>query len=276
MAARAYIDALRLMHAGVQIAQRCDGGGGGRDPIFNRYFNDHDEDESYGKTVRQSVVDVLVALLGTSGAGADKFRDPGFEHEIWYKVTPPDGVPPSQRQTCDRPRLYGFVVPNPDDIRDVYTVMCPLAFNDPDFHRSLDSYGCNDLENTADTYMICPGSLMLHELMHWNCLTTEAVTGLDIVDWNWQRIAGVKPPDGYGPSNAYALQIKNLEPWFNADSYVWFALESYWSLRCSHTFLDPGQVDTFEAPDLPDYVPVYPPTAPGRLPPPAVPEPPGN
>ena len=269
MAARAYLDALRLAHAGVQIAQRCGG-----DPIFNRYFNYHSEDE----IVRKVVLDVLVALLGPSGAGADEFLDPGFEHEIWYEVPPTDEYQSPQGQSCDKPRVYGYVIPNPDDIRDVYTVMCPVAFNNPGFHRSLNSYGCNDLQETADLYMICPGSLLLHELMHWNRLTLETYGGIDIRDWNWQGDSTVDPPNGCCPLNAFTLQELDEGPGYNADSYVWFALESYWSLKCSHTFRDPQLMNTFEPSDLPDFNPTaFPPSPPGRLAPPAnPPSPPGR
>lgn len=82
--------------------------------------------------------------------------------------------------------------------------------------------------------MLCPGSMLLHEFMHWKRLTM-ASAGIEISDWNRLKDPKANPPNGYGPDNAEALQrlavLGKIEPILNADSYASFALEAHWCPR---------------------------------------------
>ena len=40
------------------------------------------------------------------------------------------------------------------------------------------------------------------------------------------------PPHGYGARNCMRLRELSKSPTMNADSYMWFALESYWIQEC--------------------------------------------
>ncbi len=226
MVNRAYLDALTLAHAAVTVLQRCD-----QSPSLTRYF----DVDTPG--VREQMIKIVLALLGRLGGGADEFRDPGFEYEVWYQE-PPEG---RQRfKTCDSPGGYGYTIWDESDSRKVYTVMCPLAFHL--YQASLGSLTCNDLRDKAGKYMMCPGSMLLHELMHWKRLTM-AHAGIEIDDWNRLKDSDVNPPDGYGPRNAETLQRLGKDPVLNADSYTWFALEAYWSEKCGRIFGDQVEVD---------------------------------
>ncbi|EXJ59978.1 hypothetical protein A1O7_04126 [Cladophialophora yegresii CBS 114405] len=103
-------------------------------------------------------------------------------------------------------------------------------------------FSCDGLLDRDSSYMLSPGSVILHELMHWPYLLQ------DIPDYarlaqpttgDYSKIldfAGPNPSDGYGPFNSAKIRDLTANPVTgssqairNADSYVWYAMDKYWS-----------------------------------------------
>ena len=97
---------------------------------------------------------------------------------------------------------------------------------------------------TLSTSIATMGSILLHEFVHLNVLTFPAAKirvfdyGLDF--WGKKIPKDGLPVDGYGPYNTWVLNNNankaDKQPSLNADSYMWFALESYWSQKCNRDF----------------------------------------
>ena len=222
MGTRAFIDSLRLMHAARRVLEKCD-----ESPILKRYF----DIDTPG--VREKVRAVFMALLGDSGFGAAEFQDPGFEYEIWWRYGSESKQKMGRNSCQDRFKTYGYTLTSGWDPRSLITVLCPVTFYA--YTPALEFLSCDQLDNFVSLKMMVPGSMLLHELMHWARLTL-AHAELTVVDWNAAKDPNVNPPSGYGPYHAELLQKQKKDPVINADSYVWFALEAYWSEKCGRTF----------------------------------------
>lgn len=130
-----------------------------------------------------------------------------------------------------------------------YCVLCPLLFQwSPG--RLADVGGCNALDPYTSLKMDAAGSTILHEWLHWTRLF-KPIVGLAIIDF--YPPIGWSPPNGYGVYNSWLLN-RNYpsRTLFNADSYMWFAMESYWRQMC------------------PNWVPIDPPAGAPSLPAPAL------
>ena len=57
---------------------------------------------------------------------------------------------------------------------------------------------CEDLADVASDKMMTPGSVILHELLHWMRFTSNYMARR-IGDWNELGDPGIDPPTGYGP-----------------------------------------------------------------------------
>ena len=59
--------------------------------------------------------------------------------------------------------------------------------------------------------MMSVGLVLMHELFHWDWLTTSA-SGHTIIDWNADTlnpVANAYPPDGFGPWAAEQININS-------------------------------------------------------------------
>ena len=89
---------------------------------------------------------------------------------------------------------------------------------------------------------------VLHEYLHWDRLTTGGMANTGgpplIQDWNDPPVSGADPVNGYGPYNSMRINQLYAEPgpaangrdrpnpYYNAENYVWFALEEYFKWKC--------------------------------------------
>lgn len=182
-AARAVVDALRLAHAALQVLAQCD-----EDPSLTRYF------DIGAPGVRDTVYKVLSGLVGPSGLGAPEMLDPGWELEVWWRR---GSVKNREHEalSCSTPGQGGFTIRDSIDPRWAYVVLCPDMFLR--YQPSLDDIGCNQLEDVANTKLATPGSILLHEYMHWSRLTL-AHAEIIVNDWNSEKDPDADPPNGYG------------------------------------------------------------------------------
>lgn len=130
--------------------------------------------------------------------------------------------------------------------------------------QPLPGFECDGLGDRDTDWMISPGGILLHELMHWTAFFSP-----NIPAWN-NLIRGVNgyhsitdyesqsnsiPEDGYGPFHAEQLlhystsldpsKFRQNEVLQNADSYHCYANSKYWSWVCNKGFNPAlGQADS--------------------------------
>jgi len=121
--------------------------------------------------------------------------------------------------------------------------------NGPQYY---DGYGCQNLGDIDSDWMRSTGAVMLHELMHFPGLFSDVpdydATIVTTFDANTPHFIGDFwgdwPKNGYGPYNS--AEIKNFlprdhgdlvwKPVYNADNYISYALNKYYSSVCGRTF----------------------------------------
>lgn len=212
-----------------------------RTASFYRYFSEEHA---------RDVFNVFSYVLGRRGYGPDEVTQPDWPLSILYG---------SQRSVWDR---VGNCVAKPGFVcwfsnwgrypsGAPYMVLCPQLFTR--YPRPLLGWDCDHVPEAANGAIITIGTMMLHEITHWNALTLKAAPQipLRVADYGY-ALGGVRvpndgmPPDGYGPYNAMMLNRNrgrgrgtDKQPYQIADSFMWFALESYWSDTCKREFKDP-------------------------------------
>jgi hypothetical protein len=193
---------------------------------FLRYFNRED---------RSRVAAVFKAILGPNGAGQDILR--------WYTVYWENGDPTNTITTTNcRPdgSLLGYatrwVSPTPRDphAQRAYMVLCP-AVN----WISTDASLCDRVTDQNHPRVPFVGfrsmaRAMLHELTHWQrvigCMSYGEISDFPIHPPYPLMSQPSNPLDGYGAWNAMLVRSRGFKAIYNADSYAWFALES-WMLK---------------------------------------------
>ena len=157
--------------------------------------------------------------------------------------------PPIPAHECAQiPTLLGCRFERPGDaIADwpddwSVCVLCPNAFN----LGGLRTTTCDSLGTVTSAQMDVLGATMLHEFMHWEFMTVPLI-GYPIYDWN--RVLynpGAYPANAYGAFNCAEINRLSLQPasrgkivpnpMQNTDSFVYFALETYWRKKCGVDF----------------------------------------
>jgi hypothetical protein len=153
--------------------------------------------------------------------------------------------------------VWGFVCPNPRDIAmTIYLdttnptiILCPTAMLHgiigqgsvlpklPDFPLPVT---CNTLGDTTSWRMNTLGSTILHEWTHIVPLVGQALASTHRpIDSTVDTLNGNSV---YGCVQTQAI-ADNEEAFYIADSYVWFAMEAFWSKKCGKTFGKPGPGD---------------------------------
>ena len=189
---------------------------------FNRYFNEPDK-----CTVRE----VFRRLVGDGRPAAINFQ----RYRI-YDGFPGDIDDPAPGQ-CGPPAKLAYtqkhMTPTAEDPQSQrgYLMMCEAAWTrlGEDGHPSS-LVTCDDLKPDASDAMVSLSYVILHEFLHWNNMF-KPIAG-PIVDFNSGMVAGVVPPDGYGPYNAQWLKSTGRVTTQNVDNYAWFAMETYFQCRC--------------------------------------------
>ena len=161
-----------------------------------------------------------------------------------------------------------------EEVNGVYSadlVMCNVIFAPPS-RNSLEeelTNGCNLIADRATPTLDIPAATIMHELLHWKELNVK--NGLDYIDdWNHGRLPNIDPSDGYGAYNAkrvdnsfdlvqemLTIQLNDLnkKPRLNANSYVYFTLESFFLRHYENLIDDHGnRRGSFEDPIEADWV----------------------
>ena len=221
-----------------------------RTSSFYRYFSEEHA---------RDVFNVFSYILGRHGYGPDEVTQPdwplsilyGSQRSIWDRV---DNCVTKPDFTCWFSNWGRYPTGGP------YMVLCPQLF--PRFPRPLFDWDCDHVPEAATGEILTVGTLMLHEITHWNILTLKAAPEipLRVVDYGYE-LGGVRasndgmPPDGYGPYNAMMLnrnrgrgQGASKQPYQNADNFMLFALESYFLDKCKREFKDPPDPNAPQAP----------------------------
>lgn len=120
----------------------------------------------------------------------------GYDLEIWYNQGSPDNTIFEHPFACADSTLSGYMNAFTTDERRAWIVICDRTFHS--WRPNLDAVRCEDLDDVASLKMMTPGSVNLHELMHWRRLT-RMVMPHDIGDWNVAEDPNADPPNGYGP-----------------------------------------------------------------------------
>ena len=147
-------------------------------------------------------------------------------------------------QTTDSSGLCssGTLAYTTDDTVGQHIVLCPDAFkkkaigklNGADPSKSSDArhfIDCDTLtQNGHVSYLMnALGATLLHEYTHYDELTKHIFQAKPIVDQD----------DGYGPYNVYGRLNKNTQAYLNADSYMYYAVHSYFADKCGFDFQAP-------------------------------------
>lgn len=130
----------------------------------------------------------------------------------------------------------------PQDIEDNYHMVAICMEHLADMNFGLDAFNCEEIPTNRAIHpdLITPGTVMMHEMMHWNFVGRTALQK-KITDF--QPPTGESPENGYGPYNAMQINKLGEGSAMNADNYAWFALEAFLlrddTLGCGGTKLDP-------------------------------------
>jgi hypothetical protein len=152
--------------------------------------------------------------------------------------------------------------------------MCPVVFNFPSLEdvynppkrvRDPDGtpfvgYGCDRLGERESDFFWCPGTSMLHEMIHWAHLLNRIPDFNSLINIesrrNTSRIVDFEAPiakpgdtqqeplSGYGQFNSRRLkELSMFSPNYpphvtlnNVDNYISYAALRYWSWRCGREF----------------------------------------
>ena len=213
-----------------------------RSSSFYRYFSE--EDASY-------VSNVLTYIQGPNGRGPTEITQVDRPLRILYGDQPSAGASFDICLTQSN-FLAWFLNWSDDMVGGPVMLLCPPAFIT--LRKRLLEWTCEELPDAVTSGMATLSSLMLHEVTHWNILTLRSAPAFDLrvndygFGLNGQTIpTDGMPPNGYGPYNAMMLNrnrarglAEDKQPTRNADSWMYFALESYWSRVCSRQFNDPA------------------------------------
>ncbi|KAJ5895033.1 hypothetical protein N7495_006724 [Penicillium taxi] len=116
-------------------------------------------------------------------------------------------------------------------------VLFPYAFEKGGIDKGYTGVAavtCQTIGNQLSESMETTGSVILHEFMHWHYLTVPPLsTEADDLD------------NGYGPYNV-RYTVPRDQAIKNADSFTWFAIETFWTKHCSHEFEDPDNCLEYE------------------------------
>lgn len=148
-------------------------------PSIRRYF------DVQNPGVAHRVINVLRGLVGPDGRGSPMLLDRGFEFEVWRERGSAlyarwEAIPNfctlgigarTHPNACSRR--------GPSDLRKVWVDICPDTL---ERQPGLNDIPCGSLADQSNDVMYCPGSVLLHEFVHWSRMTRE-VAGIDIYDW---------------------------------------------------------------------------------------------
>jgi hypothetical protein len=206
-----------------------------RNRAFERYFQ-----ESEADNVRK----VFAYILG-NGWGPREVANPAWPLHVIYANAPPPGMAYNPCQNSIWTNLNAVTWNWRTDQKGIAILLCPRLF--VEYPRTLLDWDCDHIPAYAIESIATRGSILLHEFVHLNVLTFPAA-GIRVLDygldfWGKKIPKDGLPVDGYGPYNAWVLNNNankaDKQPSLNADSYMWFALESYWSQQCNGDFTDP-------------------------------------
>ncbi|KAI4105164.1 MAG: hypothetical protein L6R37_002883 [Teloschistes peruensis] len=147
---------------------------------------------------------------------------------------------------CDKETLVYMRGPATDAL---IMVLCPPDVFQKKAYTRLIGDDTRDPETQPDRYLRCQditadgqhvsyrmeslGALFLHEYLHYDTLT-QPIYGRPILD---QKLPSGE--DAYGPVAVYDNLNKNLLSRVNADSYVFYAVHSFWREVCGVEFKAP-------------------------------------
>ena len=120
----------------------------------------------------------------------------GYDLEIWYNRGSPDYNVLEYPCSCTDGRAEGYMNSFVTDERRAWMVLCERTFQE--WRRGLDEVRCEDLDDVASDKMMTPGSVILHELLHWRRFTSNYMAR-KIGDWNEWGDPDADPPSGYRP-----------------------------------------------------------------------------
>ena len=226
-----------------------------RTPSFYRYFPE--EDAGY-------VDSLFKYILGANGKGPIEVANKDWPLRVLYGSQPSSGM---NRDDCVTDNSAAIFYNWVTDRQGPLMLICPGAF----IHhaRGLLAFRCNEIAQVITPEIaLSLGTVILHELSHWNVLSLKAMPALNlrIIDYGYgfygERIANDgNPTDGYGAYNAMQLNRNrnpdvqsNKQPTKNADSWMFFALEAYWSRKCGIQFQDPANPDFAVLPPPTDFL----------------------
>lgn len=130
-------------------------------------------------------------------------------------------------------------------------VMCPYAVEAQNSQNLFDMT-CEQVGTVVSYDMDSLASIIFHDFLYLLCMT-NLVMSAAILDWNSDnKVPNANPPNGYGPYNA--MEINRLSdpspideetavayPLYNADNYVYFALEVFWRQKCPKVDFAPAR-----------------------------------
>ncbi|EXJ65256.1 hypothetical protein A1O7_01597 [Cladophialophora yegresii CBS 114405] len=194
--------------------------------------------------------------------------NPKFEQLSIAVGDNPDAGPPSysRYKKCSDGGLAGVMLYDPRRYgRRGLMSLCPQTFETFYSLRDIEQppawaldengnpeegFSCSNMLDRDTDYMLSPGAILLHELIHWPYLLQDIPGYSTLIrqyprnDWStiWD-FTGPSPTDGYGPFNAMAVRNLPVSPATgtsqaiqNADNFVWYAVSKYWSWRCGRQF----------------------------------------
>ncbi|KAJ5885169.1 hypothetical protein N7495_009679 [Penicillium taxi] len=94
-------------------------------------------------------------------------------------------------------------------------------------YSGVSAVTCNSIGAAVSENMETLASVILHEYMHYKALVVPPL-----------RSSPMDLENGYGPYNTRFVLPKN-QAIHNADSFAWYALELYWTMKCGRYFQDP-------------------------------------
>ena len=205
------------------------------DHLFLKYFNAGDEDK-----VRRMIAYV-------SGLITDSYG--GFRADMLYVQQRPfneDGDDIACMRAATDPSVIGE------------TKLALMTLDSSFFALpTLKEISCHDLGDKLTDEWKSRGGILLHEMMHWPTATNSHIILKErIMDWEPPSdalLTGIPPPgapdvvtDAYGAFNNVYLRNAGGDPLLNADTYLYFAYEWYYGMRClKKVAYHEGQKDGF-------------------------------
>ncbi|KAF2793407.1 hypothetical protein K505DRAFT_375372 [Melanomma pulvis-pyrius CBS 109.77] len=221
---------VRLRKAFAQAMEIAKGAALAEPALITKYLGDVEPEQ---------ITKVLKAMLGNDyGTGSNRLRP------IHYTKADPEGVCkkvfPGGGKAGGWTRGRNPNFPNDPSMKSV--IMCDVAFNLPD----LETVTCNDLKDKPPSKlatwrykMDSLATLVLHEIIHAHSwiepkpLQNPIRERNGIDDQTYEPVPGKGLVPVYGPfyAQGYAEKYPRLAK-FNADNWVWFAIEEYWRKNC--------------------------------------------